>query len=418
MPIFTYRAKNFNGETTTGTREVKNKRELAILLKTDGYILVSALEAREALAAKPKSFTFSIPFLTGRVSIEEKMMFSRNLAVMIKAGLSLTRALAILEKQTESQAFKTIIASLNESVSKGNSFADSISQHQHIFPPMFIAMVSAGETSGKLDEALGVLAIQLKNDYELRRKIKGALIYPGVIITAMILIGTLMMVYIVPTLVQTFKDLGVELPKITLFIISLSNAVIQNGIWILLALPVLAVGLVRFLQLPRTKYILDIVLVHIPVIRGINKKMNAARTARTLSSLLTAGVPILKALEITTDVIQNHLYKVVLVEAQAGIQKGQPISQSFIAHTDTFPVLVGEMIAVGEETGKTSDMLHRLALFYEREVAAATKDLSSIIEPVLMIIVGVVVGLFAVSMIQPLYGSLQQIGMILGSMRV
>ena len=406
MPLFTYTGKNFKGELTTGTRDARDTHEIAATLKQQGFVLI---RASEALGQIQPAGRWIWPRLFGRISIQEKMMFARNLAVMIQAGLSLTRALAVLQKQTASAKFKSIIGSVDESVRKGTTFSESLGAHPHVFSPIFIAMVGAGENSGKLDEALKVLAIQLKNDYELRRKIKGALMYPSVIITAMILIGVLMLMYVVPTLVSTFNQLGVVLPPTTQFIIQTSNSLIANGIFILIAMPFIFYGVWQLMATHTAKLLLDRVLLKLPVVSGINKKINSARTARTLSSLTASGVPILKALEITSTVIQNHLYQEVLARAQADIQKGEPLSQAFIAHTELYPILVGEMIAVGEETGKTSDMLHHLALFYEKEVAAATKDLSSIIEPVLMIIVGIIVGFFAISMIQPLYGSLQQI---------
>jgi len=406
MPLFTYTAKNFKGEITTGTHDARDTHELAATLKQQGFVLVSASEAGSQIQPAARGIW---PRWFGRISIQEKMMFARNLAIMIQAGLSLTRALAILQKQTASAKFQSIIASVDESVRKGTTFSESLGAHPHVFSPIFIAMVGAGENSGKLDDALKVLAIQLKNDYELRRKIKGALMYPSVIITAMMLIGVLMLMYVVPTLVSTFNQLGIVLPPTTQFIIQTSNSLIANGIFILVALPFVFYGIWRLLATRTAQLLLDRVLLKLPVISGINKKINSARTARTLSSLIASGVPILKALEITSTVIQNHLYQEVLVRAQADIQKGEPLSQAFIAHTELYPVLMGEMMAVGEETGKTSDMLRHLALFYEKEVAAATKDLSSIIEPVLMIIVGIIVGFFAISMIQPLYGSLEQI---------
>lgn len=403
MPIFTYKAKKVSGEEVTGTREAATKQELARTFRREGFTLITATAEKKSTVLRSSA---SFMRIFGRVPLSEKMMFARNLSVMIQAGLALTKALDILEKQTENTAFKKIIAGVAESVRRGDSFSDSLRPYPKAFSSLFIAMVSAGETSGKLDGALDVLAIQMKNDYELRRRVRGALMYPAVIVVAMIIIGILMLIYVVPTLVATFEDLEIELPASTRFIIATSELLSGAGATLLLILPVILFLIHRVSRLPRVKRIIDTLIVHTPVIGELDKKMNSARTARTMGSLIRAGVPILRALEITKDVLQNHLFKDVLADATESVQRGNVIAQSFIEHENLYPVLVGEMLSVGEETGKTAEMLDRLADFYENEVAAATKDLSSIIEPVLMVIIGAVVGFFAVSMIQPLYSSI------------
>lgn len=337
------------------------------------------------------------------------MMFARNLGVMIRAGLSLTKALEVIQKQADNKTFRSVIAEITDQVRKGDPFSTSLETHPKIFSSLFISMVAAGEVSGKLDESLEVLSVQMKNDYELRRKIKGALMYPGVIMAAMVVIGALMLTYVVPTLVQTFEDLEVELPASTKFVIQVSSLFENHSILVFSSMLIFAYMMYAVLRIPSMKAVFDQMLVRLPVIGELNKQMNSARTARTMGSLIQSGVPILKALDITREVLQNHLFKNVLAKAATEIQRGKGISEVFTQNTHLYPVLVGEMIAVGEETGKTAEMLERLAEFYEGEVAAATKDLSSIIEPILMVIIGAVVGFFAISMIQPLYSTMGQI---------
>ncbi|PJE64685.1 MAG: hypothetical protein COU90_01355 [Candidatus Ryanbacteria bacterium CG10_big_fil_rev_8_21_14_0_10_43_42] len=403
MPTYTFRAKKITGEETTGTRAAKDIRDLTISIREEGYMLIHAEE--EGAGKKSLVSLKNILQKLGKVSLEDKMIFARNLSVMIRAGLSITKALEVLHKQSENPTFKKVILDLSEQVKNGISLSESTKRHQKVFSHIFTAMVQAGEVSGKLDESLSVLAIQMQNDYELRRKVKGALIYPGVIITVMISIGILMMVYVVPTLSSTFLELGIDLPASTKLIIAISNGLTTWGVTSVFLMPVIGYLFYLAMHTSRVKYIFDVIIMRLPVLGELFKKMNSARTARTMGSLIESGVPITQALNITQDVLQNHLYKNVLKEALKNIQKGSTISESFITHTDLYPVLVGEMIAVGEETGKTDEMLEELALFYEGEVAAATKDLSSIIEPVLMVIIGIVVGFFAISMIQPLYSS-------------
>ncbi len=406
--LYTFKAKKISGEELAGERESQNKRDLARVLREDGYILISATEKEESA---PKGFSIpfaahGLAFIVKRVPLQEKLNFARNLSVMIRAGLPLTRALDTLERQTSSAAFKPVINDITNNIRKGESFSDSLKRHPRIFPSLFVAMIAAGEMSGKMDESLNVLATQMKNDYELRRKVRGALMYPGVIMCVMVIIAALMLIYVVPTLTSVFADMKVELPASTRAIISISNFLLTRSILALSILLVFAFAAYMILRTKAAKNAFDVLLIRLPVIGTIARQLNAARTARTMSSLISSGVSILQTLAITRDVLQNHLFKQVLDEAGERIQQGETMTGTFNKHTNLYPVLMGEMIAVGEETGKTSEMLVQLAEFYESEVAAATKDLSSIIEPILMVVIGAVVGLFAVSMIQPLYTSI------------
>ncbi len=397
MPIFSYRAKKMSGEEKGGIMEAKDRFELARFLRQEEYTLVSFKEKKEK---KRPSFNFA--GLMG-VSVSAKIIFSRNLGVMISAGLSLTRALDILSRQTKNKKFKKIILALIESVQKGVPLSEAMKIYPNVFSSLFIAMVRVGEESGKLSESLKLVAEQLERDHVLTRKIKGALIYPAIIIIAMIVIGILMLLYVVPTLVSTFKELNVELPMSTKIIILISDFLVNHPVsvtGIFLALIFIFFWLGRT---ERGKRLFSTVLLRLPLFSAIVKKINSARTSRTLASLIGSGVNIIEALSITKDVLQNHRYKQILENAKADVQKGSLISESFKKASDIYPLLVGEMMAVGEETGKLSEMLNRLAVFYEDEVAEATKDLTTVIEPLLMVAIGAIVGFFAISMIKPMY---------------
>lgn len=407
--LYIFKAKKLSGEELQGEREAPHKRELARALRQEGYMLIAATEKGEIVA---KGIHMRLPVslgigrLFGRISLTEKLMFARNLSVMIKAGLSLTRALETLERQTTSSAFKLVIHDIVEHIKKGISFTESISKHPRVFSTLFSAMVSAGELSGKLDESLTILAEQMKNEHELRRKVRGALIYPAVILCVMLLIGILMLIYVVPTLTATFADLGIELPTSTRIILGASGFLLAHGFLSFIAfVGVFFLGSV-FMRTDAAKRGLDVLIIKMPLIGNIAKEVNSARTARTMSSLIQSGVSILETLAITRDVLQNHLFQAILADARESIQKGESMTNAFNKHPELYPILVSEMIAVGEETGKTAEMLERLAEFYEGEVSAATKDLSGVVEPFLMVLIGAVVGLFAVSMIQPLYSSM------------
>lgn len=394
---FAYTAKKNSGEEMKGVMEAKDKFDLARILRQQGYMLISCSDAEK------KKFSLDFLSLIGTVSVSDKIFFSRNLAVMISAGVSVARGLDILSRQAKNKKFKNIILELGESIKKGKSLSEGMKQYLRVFSSLFVAMVKVGEESGKLSESLILISEQMEKDYTLRKKVKGAMIYPSVIVVAMVVIGVLMMMFVVPTLVSTFEELGVELPMSTRIIIALSEFFIQHTILFLVSSAVLIIAVVFTVTSSRGKKIIGKILFHLPLFSSLVKKINSARTSRTLASLISSGVNVLEALDITKDVVQNEKFKNVLETARSDIQKGVSISESFKKNQNIYPVMVGEMMAVGEETGELSNMLLRLADFYEEEVAEATKNLSTVIEPVLMIVIGAVVGLFAVSMIKPMY---------------
>lgn len=402
---FNYRAKKISGEEKKGVLEAKDKFELSKLLREEGYTLVSCKESKSEGGL---DFLTNITIL-GSVSVADKMIFARNLSVMMGAGVSAPRAMEVLSRQTTNKVFKKTIMEVGENIQKGVSLSDSLAKYPKIFSPLFVAMVKVGEESGKLSESLKIISDQLERDHGLMKKVKGALIYPSIILVLMIGIGILMLIYVVPTLVANFAEMDLELPTSTKVIIFLSNFITGHLIVFLLTLAAIIFGGISFTKSKFGKRILDTVFVKMPIISGLVKKFNAARTSRTLASLISSGVNIVETLSITSEVLQNHNYKEVLDKAKADIQKGTLMSASFKDAVHLYPPLVGEMMAVGEETGKLGEMLNRLADFYEEEVSVATKDLSTIIEPFLMVIIGIFVGFFAISMIKPMYSMTEAI---------
>jgi len=402
--IFTYKAITKEGERISGETEAKDQFELARQLKASGKILVFAEEK------KGKELSFgSINLVFTRVSIQEKIIFARNLSVMAKAGLSLFRAIGILERQTQNKKFKKIIHELGEEIKKGSSLHEGMKKHPKVFSQLFIAMVKAGEESGGLTDSLKTVSDQLEKSYTIRKKIRGALIYPAVIITAMVIVGILMLIFVVPTLTATFTELGVELPATTRAVIAVSNFLSGHVFLSIGIIFLFVIGVYSFLKTKTGEIAFHFSVLRIPIIGELVKKTNSARTTRTLSSLIKSGVPIVEALGITEEVLQNSYYKEVVAGAKKSIQKGTPLFESFIKAETLYPVLVGEMMEVGEETGKLTDMLLEVAVFYEDEVDSATKNMTAIVEPFLMIIVGFVVGFFAISMISPMYSMLDSI---------
>lgn len=403
-----YSAARRTGEVVKGEREAENEKILAQTLKSEGLFL---LGAKPKIAGARISSLGIGEFLYNLlpVSIVEKMFFTRNLAVMISAGLSLNRALDTLKEEMTNPKFKKILEDIGASVLGGKSFAESMRAHEKVFGHLFINMVEVGEATGKLTLVLKLLSNQMKKDYDLRKRVRGAMIYPVIILIALAGVGVAMMVYVVPMLSQTIKDLGVELPLMTRIIIGISDILSKYFIWFMAAL-ILFIFFARFfLKTSWGKSIFDRVILRFPVFGSLVKKFNLARFSRTLVYLITSGVSIVRSLEVTSTILGNSLYREAVEAASREIQKGKQLNVILAPYHNLFPPVVIQMISVGEETGKLSNLLLRLALFFEEDVNNTTKNLSTIIEPMLMLIIGVAVGFFAVAMLQPIYSSLGNI---------
>jgi len=394
-----FRARKETGEEVSGERDALDQLALSRALRAEGLtpILAKVVTPKKNLADS------ILGLFVKALSLREKVLFADNLGSMITAGLSLSRALEVIERQGGSKRYKEVVHTIAERVKSGGSLHEALSARKDIFPPVFVAMVAAGEESGKLPESLAIISDQLNKSYELRRKIKGAMMYPAVIVCVIILIGILMMMYVVPTLTATFKDLGVELPLTTQMVIWFSDFVSAHKILSILLLPLLIIGGWRGVKFPVIKRLLERLVLRLPLISPVVRNMNAAVTMRTISSLVSSGVSMTESLQITEDVLQNHAYKKALVHARENVQKGIPLSQTFHSYEQIYPVLVTELAAVGEETGDLPGMLLKGAQFYEKEVDQVTKNLSTIIEPVLMVLIGIAVGFFAIAMLGPMY---------------
>jgi len=400
---FKYKAQTKDKKITEGFKDSPDRFSLSRELRDEGLTPISIEEFKDK---KNLSFNFEV---FGKVSLSEKMIFTNNLSGMLVAGLSLTRALSILEKQSTNIKFNKILTSLVEDINRGNTLSDGMKKFPKVFSGIFVSMVHAGEESGGLPQALLEVGLNLKKSYDLNKKIKSALMYPSIILCAIFLIGVLMMIYVVPTLTKTFKDLGGELPSSTKFVIALSDLISHHTILFLGIVGAVVGSFILFAKLKATQRYFDFIVLRLPVVGTIAKEVNTARTARTISSLLSSGVDMSRALSITEEVLQNVYYKELMKNAVISIEKGSALSLSFKENTHLYPVMMGEMIEVGEETGNLSKMLLDIANFYESEVDNKTKDLSTIIEPVLMVFIGGAVGFFAVSMISPMYSVMNNI---------
>lgn len=402
MPKFIYTGEDRDGHKVTETVEADDRYAVYEVARSSGHTVVSINE-RSRFNFKKLFNKEKLEAMISRVSADDLVMLTRNLSSMLKAGLPLTRALSVIERQSSNPNLKGVVADVRARIQKGDPFNEALAAHPKIFDQLYTSMVRAGEEGGGLVDTLKVLSVQMERSSSLKKKIKGAMMYPAIVITIMCIIGVLMMIYVMPSITGTFRKLEVDLPATTEALIAISDFMVAHTILVLVGIIGFVFSFIYFLKTKLGKIIFHWLYLHMPVIGTMVKETNSARTARTLSSLLSSGVDVLRALTITEDVVQNIYYKPILKEAATNVEKGSPLSDAFVQNKKFFPVFVGEMIMVGEETGQISQMLEQLAVFYEEEVEHKTKDLSTIIEPLLMVVIGSAVGFFALAMIAPIY---------------
>src|SRR3989338_1628144 len=337
------------------------------------------------------------------IPISEKLFFVQYLGIMLKAGISLSVALQTLAKQTKNKKFAKIIGQVAKNVEKGVTFTESLRPYEKVFGQLFINMVESGEVSGKLEEVLKKLYIQFKKNHELISKVRGALTYPLVILFAMTGIGIFMMIVVVPKITVMFKDFNAELPLPTKLLIKFSDSLVAYGLLYLIASVVLILILRQLIKTQKGKHIFHAILLKLPIFGSIIKKINLARFARTISSLLKTDIMIIKSFQITAQILGNIHYREALLGMGDKIKKGGTINEIIADYPKLFPPVVVQMIAVGEQTGELDYVLEELAEFYEGEIDQTMNNLPAIIEPVLILTLGLVVGAMAVAVIMPMY---------------
>lgn len=338
-----------------------------------------------------------------KVSLKEKLFFVQHLGLMLRSGISLSKAAKTLSKQTKNKYFQKILDDIAKSVDSGSSFTDSIKPYEKVFGDLFINMIQAGEASGKLEEVLEQLFIQMKKEHTLISKVKGALTYPVVILFAMIVIGIFMFTIIVPKITASFVEMDAELPLPTQIIIKVSDAFQHHGLLSAIVIITFIIAFFKIIKTKKGKYVFDLFLLKMPIISPIVKKINLARFSRNISSLLKTDIMIIKSFQITADVLGNTHYKNALRNMSQKIKKGEKISDIVETYPNLFTPIVAQMIAIGEETGELDNILIELAEFYEEEVDQIMENLPAIIEPLLILVLGTAVGGVAVAIIMPMY---------------
>lgn len=402
MPVFEYTAKNATtGQIMKGSYNAPTRDELLGHLRKNRLILVSLREA-------PKSINITLPG-TGGIGTRDIVIFTRQFATMINSGLPLVQSLNILAQQTEHPKLKEVTKAVVFDVEAGNTLADAFSKHPKAFSQLYVNMVAAGEAGGILDTILLRLATFLEKNDKLIRKVKSAMIYPGVIMTVAAGAIAILLIFVIPVFQSMFADANVALPLPTRFVIGLSNF-LQAFWWaVLLGIGLVAAGIRQYYKTSAGERQIDAILLGLPVLGDVLRKSAVARFTRTLGTLISSGVSILDGLEITAKTAGNRVIHDAVMQSRASIAGGETIAGP-LKESGVFPPMVVQMINVGEQTGGLDEMLSKIADFYDEEVDAAVEVLLSAMEPIMIVVLGVVVGGMIVAMYLPIFDMINAVG--------
>ncbi len=407
MPTFQYVATNAQNATVSGSVDATDRSSVLSALTKQGLRPISI---KQGGAAGGKIGNIVL-FGGNKVKSDDLVMFTRQLSAMVSAGVPLLRALTSLQEHSESPALKKVVGSIIHEVQDGAPLADALAKYPSTFSDVYVNMVRAGEAAGILDEILKRLALQQEKSSTMRKKIKSAMTYPSVLIGITIIAFFGLMIFVIPQIGKIVKDLGgpdAKLPAITQMMLNISGFI--TGYWFILV-PVIVGGtmlLLRYVKTPRGKSQFHHLVLKVPGIKTIITKVAVARFSRTFAALMGAGVAVLEALNVTAHAVGNVVYEQALIDAAESVKNGATLS-SVIEKDPLFPAIVAQMLAVGEETGQTDTVLVKVADFYEEEVDVAIDGLSSIIEPVMIVVMGAMVGLIAASVMSPIAGLSKQI---------
>jgi type IV pilus assembly protein PilC len=402
---FTYRVRDRAGRVISGTLDADDSGLVARKLREMGYVPIT-IAKKQAFDMK---MDLHLPGLGSRVKLKEISVFSRQFATMIDSGLTLLRSLSILAVQTENHFFAGVIDRVRMDVETGSSLSQALAQHPKQFNRLYVAMVRAGESGGSLDNTLTQLADTIEKQVELRSKIRSALAYPVSVICLVILILAAMLVFIIPIFKKMYGQLGGKLPLMTRALITVSNISVK-------AFPVLVVGLIlgafgfkKWVATERGQARWDALKLRIPIVGALARKTALTRFSSTLATLLTSGVPVLEALDITRETVNNSVVAEGVKAISEGAKRGEPLTRPLEDHP-VFPPLVTQMMAVGEETGALDDLLRKIARFFEQEVEAMVSALTSLLEPLLIVVLGGAVGTMVVSLYLPMFDIIKLVG--------
>lgn len=402
MPIFKYSARTKEGQKKEGQIEAKNRNQVVKELQDNDLVVVSVDEKIE-LFERMKEINI------GGIPIDEKVVFMRQLSTMVSAGLPLTQGLDILIQQTSNPKFKEVIEEVLQDVEGGTGLADSFRKHEGIFDDITLNLIKAGESSGKLEEVLVSIADELESNRDFQAKLKGAMIYPAVIGVIIVAVLVLVIVVMIPAVEDVFSDFGGELPGVTKILIAMSNFV-RRFWWIIISVIGMGiVGIRYYLATSQGRALWDQIKLKIPIFGKVSEKVELATFSSTMYLLVSSGLNLLDALELTSNSLSNMHFKNAVKDAASEVKKGAPLAVP-ISKSEVFPLIVSNMIGVGEETGKLDVVLEKMSEYYQDEVDRMTENLSSLMEPIMLVVMGGVIGFIAVAVYLPMFSLANVVG--------
>lgn len=406
MPKYTYSARDSKGKEVKGKLEARDPQALAEILQDKGLVVVSI---KEKLAI---DFEELGQINIGGIPMKEKVVFMRQLATMVGAGLPLTRGLQIMEQQVANPMFKRVIIQVKSSVEAGKSLAESFKRTDEVFDEVTINLIEAGESSGNLDVILNKLAIELEENQKLAAKLKSALTYPMILSVVIIAVVLLMMFVLVPSMTEIYGEFDAELPFITQFLINMSDFFVKFWWAMLIVALSLIIGYKVWVDTPKGKRNRDKILIKVPIVGMMISKIQIAQFTRLLGLLLSSGLSIIRALELSAMSLSNEMFREVILASRDEVEKGGSLAIP-IARSEYYPLLVSSMIAVGEETGELDNVLAKVAEYYKDEVDVATANMSSTLEPVFLIIMGLVIAFISLAIYMPMFQLSEVMGMLI-----
>lgn len=402
MAEFQYRVITPEGKEKKGTMEGKSVEQVSGVLKAQKNVILSVSEA----SLMNRDINFS---LGGRVSARDYSIFCRQFVSIISAGVSIINALEMMRDQTENRTLKKALGEVYEDVSKGESMAGAMKKHSKVFPSMLCNMVEAGEASGSMEVAFERMAVQFEKENKLKQSVKKTMIYPIVLLVVMVGVLFLMMIWVIPNFMGMFAELDTELPPITQAVVNMSDFVIAKW-WLILLVVAAAIALFKaYAASPSGKFVLGGIALKIPVFGKLQTKSECARLGRTLCTLLGAGVPMMDAIEITGRSMENVHYKKAMMDAKDQVMRGMALSRP-LKTCGLFPPMVVHMVSIGEETGNIETMLENVANYYEDDVQVATEQVMALMEPMIIVVMAIVVGVLIMAIMQPMLTLYESIG--------
>jgi type IV pilus assembly protein PilC len=395
---FEYAVRDRTGKIVTGKLEADSPAAVASKLKGMGYAPVKISEVK----TQGLSMEIRLPKLGAKVKLKELAIFSRQFATMLNSGLSLLRALTILEEQTESRELAKALTAVRQDVEVGNALSAALTKHPDIFPPLMINMVKAGEVGGFLDSVMVQIADNFEAEHKLRSRVRSAMTYPTVVFVMAILAVVGMLIFVVPTFADMFKSLGGELPAPTQILVAMSNGLKTLGPILLVVVIVLYIVWHRVKNQERVRRVVDPLKLKLPVFGLLFQKIALSRFTRNLGTMISSGVPILQSLDIVADTTGNIVLGDAVRDIQASVRNGESLSAPLTKHP-VFPPMVVQMMAVGEDTGALDTMLHKISDFYDQEVESTTEALASLIEPLMIAFLGAVIGSMIIALYMPIF---------------